>query len=211
MKLSKRWDLLLENRRPSRVRPNCNDGCVSHHLHERSECKPDAKRKRDSAQPQEGRSHQLKERHGKVCEQSNSCWPAWKRSRAEIHGKRHPVLPLFSLATDDVWNDKGSGERQERTEWHSIVAWDRLAEICNEYLTKGKLVYIEGSLQTREWDDQEGNKRKTTEIRARDLVMLSGAGDGAGGQRRAATAADVGGSGAVASSTSTITDDDIPF
>ena len=117
----------------------------------------------------------------------------------------------FSLATDDVWNDKGSGERQERTEWHSIVAWDRLAEICNQYLTKGKLVYIEGSLQTREWDDQEGNKRKTTEIRARDLVMLSGAGDGAGGQRRAATAADVGGSGAVASSTSTITDDDIPF
>ena len=120
----------------------------------------------------------------------------------------------FSLATDDVWNDKGSGERQERTEWHSIVAWDRLAEICNQYLTKGKLVYIEGSLQTREWDDQEGNKRKTTEIRARDLVMLSGAGDGAGGggQRRAATAADVGGSGAATSSgTSTITDDDIPF
>jgi single-strand DNA-binding protein len=121
----------------------------------------------------------------------------------------------FSLATDDVWNDKGSGERQERTEWHSIVAWDRLAEICNQYLTKGKLVYIEGSLQTREWDDQEGNKRKTTEIRARDLVMLSGAGDGAGGggQRRTATAADVGGSGATtsSSSTGTITDDDIPF
>jgi single-strand DNA-binding protein len=126
----------------------------------------------------------------------------------------------FSIATDDVWNDKGSGERQERTEWHSIVAWDRLAEICNQYLTKGKLVYIEGSLQTREWDDQEGNKRKTTEIRARDMVMLSGAGDGAsgGGQRRAAAAADMGGGGAStgsanagASSTSTITDDDIPF
>jgi len=127
----------------------------------------------------------------------------------------------FSIATDDVWNDKGSGERQERTEWHSIVAWDRLAEICNQYLTKGKLVYIEGSLQTREWDDQEGNKRKTTEIRARDMVMLSGAGDGAsgGGQRRAAAAAEMGGGGATAnasanagtSSTSTITDDDIPF
>jgi single-strand DNA-binding protein len=125
----------------------------------------------------------------------------------------------FSIATDDVWNDKGSGERQERTEWHNIVAWDRLAEICNQYLTKGKQVYIEGSLQTREWDDQEGNKRKTTEIRARDMVMLSGAGDGAGGggQRRAAAAADVAGSGASTSSTgstsstSTITDDDIPF
>jgi single-strand DNA-binding protein len=119
----------------------------------------------------------------------------------------------FSMATDDVWNDKGSGERQERTEWHNIVAWDRLAEICNQYLTKGKLVYIEGSLQTREWDDQEGNKRKTTEIRARDMVMLSGgAGEGGGGQRRTASS-DVGGSGSVSSgsSTSTITDDDIPF
>jgi single-strand DNA-binding protein len=121
----------------------------------------------------------------------------------------------FSIATDDVWNDKGSGERQERTEWHNIVAWDRLAEICNQYLTKGKQVYIEGSLQTREWDDQEGNKRKTTEIRARDMVMLSSGGEGAGGggQRRVAAAADMGGGGApsTAGSTSTITDDDIPF
>jgi single-strand DNA-binding protein len=118
----------------------------------------------------------------------------------------------FSIATDDVWNDKGSGERQERTEWHSIVAWDRLAEICNQYLTKGRLVYIEGSLQTREWDDQEGNKRKTTEIRARDMVMLSSAGEGAGGgQRRAAAATEMGGGGASTGSTSTITDDDIPF
>src|SRR5215475_7083016 len=124
-------------------------------------------------------------------------------------------LCRFSMATDDVWNDKGSGERQERTEWHNIVAWDRLAEICNQYLTKGKQVYIEGSLQTREWDDQEGNKRKTTEIRARDMVMLSSAGDGAGGggQRRTSAAADMGGSGGGSSTggTSTITDDDIPF
>jgi single-strand DNA-binding protein len=118
----------------------------------------------------------------------------------------------FSLATDDSWNDKASGERQERTEWHNIVAWDRLAEICNQYLTKGKLVYIEGSLQTREWDDQEGNKRKTTEIRARDMVMLSSAGDSAGGPRRAAAAEGVAGGASVgSSSTSTITDDDIPF
>ena len=118
----------------------------------------------------------------------------------------------FSMATDESWNDKGTGERQERTEWHNIVVWDRLAEICNQYLTKGKLVYIEGSLQTREWDDQEGNKRRTTEIRARDMVMLSGsAGEtGGGGQRRTA-AADMGGSGSSAANTSTITDDDIPF
>jgi single-strand DNA-binding protein len=116
----------------------------------------------------------------------------------------------FSMATDDSWNDKGTGERQERTEWHNIVAWDRLAEICNQYLTKGKLVYIEGSLQTREWDDQEGNKKKTTEIRARDMVMLSGgAGEGAGGGPRRSMAAEApaGNGGGV----STITDDDIPF
>src|SRR5438477_1801508 len=96
----------------------------------------------------------------------------------------------FSMATDDVWNDKASGERQERTEWHNIVAWDRLAEICNQYLTKGRLVYIEGALQTREWDDQDGNKRRTTEVRAREMVMLGGAPEGAGGGQRRAAAAD---------------------
>ena len=121
----------------------------------------------------------------------------------------------FSMATDDVWNDKGTGERQEKTEWHNIVVWDRLAEICNQYLTKGRLVYIEGSLQTREWDDQDGNKRRTTEVRARDMVMLGG---GAGensmsGQRRAAAAAEgvPAGNGAPLGTGSTITDDDIPF
>jgi single-strand DNA-binding protein len=119
----------------------------------------------------------------------------------------------FSIATSDVWNDKTSGERQEKTEWHNIVVWDRLAEICNQYLTKGKQVYIEGALQTREWDDQEGIKRKITEIRARDMVMLGSAPEGAAGQRRAVAAEGVGGSSVSASntSTSTITDDDIPF
>ena len=118
----------------------------------------------------------------------------------------------FSMATDDVWNDKSSGERQEKTEWHNIVVWDRLAEICNQYLTKGRLVYIEGSLQTREWDDQEGNKRRTTEVRARDMVMLGGAGEGqgGGGPRRAAPM-EAAASSSPAPSTSTITDDDIPF
>ena len=118
----------------------------------------------------------------------------------------------FSMATDDIWNDKGTGERQEKTEWHNIVAWDRLAEICNQYLTKGRLVYIEGSLQTREWDDQDGNKRKTTEIRARDMVMLGSTGDGAGGgQRRAVAAEAPAAAGSGGTATSTITDDDIPF
>jgi single-strand DNA-binding protein len=117
----------------------------------------------------------------------------------------------FSMATDDSWNDKGTGERQERTEWHNIVAWDRLAEICNQYLTKGKLIYIEGALQTREWDDQEGNKKKITEIRARDMVMLSSAGDSAGSVQRRAVAAEVPSSNSGGGGTSTITDDDIPF
>src|SRR5215468_2480993 len=121
----------------------------------------------------------------------------------------------FSIATSDVWNDKTSGERQEKTEWHNVVVWDRLAEICNQYLAKGKQVYIEGALQTREWDDQEGIKRKITEIRARDMVMLGSAPEGAVGQRRAAAAEGVAGSSVSASntntSTSTITDDDIPF
>ena len=115
----------------------------------------------------------------------------------------------FSMATDEGWMDKNSGERTEKTEWHNIVVWERLAEICNQYLTKGQLVYIEGSLQTREWDDQEGNKRKTTEVRARDMVMLSGGkGDGApaGAPRRTAAAAP-----GDAPSGGVITDDDIPF
>src|SRR6185295_9606680 len=117
----------------------------------------------------------------------------------------------FSIATDDSWTDKASGERQERTEWHNIVVWDRLAEICNEYLRKGRLVYIEGALQTREWDDQEGNKKKITEVRAREMVLLGGNQEGAGGPRRAAAAEGVGGGAMSSSSAATITDDDIPF
>jgi single-strand DNA-binding protein len=115
----------------------------------------------------------------------------------------------FSMATDDSWTDKGSGERTERTEWHNIVVWDKLAEICNNYLAKGRMVYIEGSLQTREWDDQEGNKRKTTEIRARDMVLLGGPpGEGGGGSRKPSGPLS-GGEGQGGGSP--ITDDDIPF
>jgi single-strand DNA-binding protein len=113
----------------------------------------------------------------------------------------------FSMATDEGWTDKGSGERTERTEWHNIVVWDKLAEICNNYLTKGRMVYIEGSLQTREWDDQEGNKRKTTEVRARDMVLLGGpSGEGGSGSRRPPS-----GPGPETPGGSPITDDDIPF
>jgi single-strand DNA-binding protein len=77
------------------------------------------------------------------------------------------------LATNESYKDAG-GEWVERTEWHSVVAWARLAEICNEYLKKGSQVYFEGSLQTRQWDDKDGNTRYTTEIKAKEMMMLSG-------------------------------------
>lgn len=81
----------------------------------------------------------------------------------------------FSLATTDNWTNR-DGQKESRTEWHRIVAWGRLGEICGEYLSKGSSVYIEGSLQTNEWEDQEGNKRKTTEIRAWRMQMLGSRG-----------------------------------
>ena len=78
----------------------------------------------------------------------------------------------FSIATSEEWKDKESGEKQERTEWHRIVAWRRLGEICGEYLHKGSQVFIEGRLQTRDWEDRDGNKRYTTEIIALNMQML---------------------------------------
>ncbi len=77
----------------------------------------------------------------------------------------------FSLATDESFKDK-TGEKQEHTEWHTIVAYDKLAEICGEYLTKGKLIYIEGSIRSRQWQDQAGNKRTSYEIIAFRMQML---------------------------------------
>ncbi len=78
----------------------------------------------------------------------------------------------FRIATTERWKDK-DGQQQEQTEWHSIVAWKRLAEICGEYLAKGSKVYIEGKLQTRKWQDQNGNDRYTTEVIAKEMKMLS--------------------------------------
>lgn len=77
----------------------------------------------------------------------------------------------FNLATTKRWSNQ-QGEKQEKTEWHRIVAWRRLGEICGEYLSKGKQVYIEGELQTRSWEDKDGNKRWTTEIVASNMQML---------------------------------------
>jgi single-strand DNA-binding protein len=81
----------------------------------------------------------------------------------------------LNLATTETWND-GNGQRQERTEWHKVVAWGKLADVAKEYLGKGKQVYIEGRLQTRSWEDKEGVKRYTTEVRADQMVMLGGRG-----------------------------------
>ncbi|MBZ5542107.1 MAG: single-stranded DNA-binding protein [Acidobacteriia bacterium] len=88
----------------------------------------------------------------------------------------------FSVATDAVWKDK-TGEQQKQTEWHNIVAWGKLAEICAEYLTKGKQVYIEGSIRSRQWEDQSGNKRTAYDIVARQMTMLGSRAD----SERAAT------------------------
>ncbi len=82
----------------------------------------------------------------------------------------------FSIATSEEWKDKDSGQKQERTEWHKIVAWRRLGEICGEYLRKGSQVFIEGKLQTRTWEDSDGNKRYTTEIIAMNMQMLDSKG-----------------------------------
>ena len=92
----------------------------------------------------------------------------------------------FSLATDETYKDR-AGERQKRTEWHRIVVWAKQAEIAQQYLHKGSLIYLEGRIQTRQWDDREGQKRTTVEIVATNFRMLGGRGDasaaaaGAGG------------------------------
>jgi single-strand DNA-binding protein len=85
------------------------------------------------------------------------------------------------IATSESWRDKTSGEQQERTEWHRVALFGRLAEVASEYLRKGSQVYIEGSLRTRKWQDKQGTERYTTEIVANDLQMLGGRGAGGGG------------------------------
>ena len=88
------------------------------------------------------------------------------------------AMATVSIATTDQWKDKQSGETQERTEWHRVVLFKRLAEIAGEYLRKGRQVYIEGSLRTRKWQDKNGVDRYTTEIVANDMQMLGGRGEG---------------------------------
>src|ERR1700750_2930023 len=90
------------------------------------------------------------------------------------------AVATLNMATTETWNDK-SGQRQEKTEWHRVVFWGKVAESLTEYLAKGKQVYIEGRLETRQWNDKDGNKRYTTEIKGDKIVLLGGG--GGGGQR----------------------------
>src|SRR6187402_1932373 len=132
-----------------------------------------------------------------------------------------PVATL-NLATTEVWNDKTSGQKQEKTEWHRIVLWGKSAESLSEYLTKGKQIYVEGRLQTRKWQDKDGNDKYTTEVRGDRVVLLGGGGGGGGGamgggggrtQQRGAGAGAGGGGDhePMGEPINDLTDDDIPF
>ena len=130
----------------------------------------------------------------------------------------------FTLATSETWTDK-SGERVERTEWHRIVVWGRTAETCAQYLSKGRTVYVEGRIQTREWEDKDGNKRYTTEINANTVNFIgprsSGGGesrDGPSGGTSSSTSSSTsgtsdprGGNDGPADDAGPPTDDNIPF
>ena len=114
-----------------------------------------------------------------------------------------------SLATTESWKDKQSGEKQERTEWHRVVFFSRLAEIAGEYLRKGSQVYVEGRLQTRKWQDKNGQDRYTTEIVANDMQMLGGRGGMGSGDF--SSAGESSPSVSTAPATANDFDDDIPF
>jgi single-strand DNA-binding protein len=126
------------------------------------------------------------------------------------------AIANITVATSDSWNDKQTGERVEKTEWHRIVAFQRLAEIMGEYLKKGSQVYIEGKLQTRKWQDQNGQDRYSTEVVASDMQMLGARGGdaaarpqgGGGGFRNNPPAQQA---PAQTGTNSDFDDDDIPF
>ena len=114
----------------------------------------------------------------------------------------------FNVATSESWRDRQTGEQQERTEWHRVVCFQRLAEIAGEYLRKGSKVYIEGRLQTRKWQDNQGQDRYTTEIVANEMQMLDSKG---GANNYSAPPPDMESSGEPHMATAGDFDDDIPF
>ncbi|MEK6704407.1 MAG: single-stranded DNA-binding protein [Bdellovibrionota bacterium] len=125
----------------------------------------------------------------------------------------------FSVATNEAWTDK-SGQKQERTEWHKVVVWGKLAELCNQYLAKGRQVYVEGRLQTRQWQDKDGQTKYTTEVQAQTVQFLGTSSGSVSADRSevrnnsgvdnnvAATPEAAGSTGAM---TPSFTEDDIPF
>ena len=127
------------------------------------------------------------------------------------------AVATISVATTEVWNDKSSGERQEKTEWHRVVIWGKTAENLKDYLTKGKQIYVEGKLQTRKWQDRDGNDKYTTEIRSDRIVLLGSRGGGGGGGgggdygSRAPSPGGGGGASGPAPGPPELTEDDIPF
>ena len=126
----------------------------------------------------------------------------------------------FTLATSETWTDK-SGERVERTEWHRIVVWGKTGEMCAQYLSKGRTVYVEGRIQTREWEDKDGNKRYTTEINAQTVNFIGPrtgggggeptVGDSGGGGRGGAPSGGAPSGGGPTGDSGPPMDDDIPF
>jgi len=114
------------------------------------------------------------------------------------------AVAKFPIATSEVWMD-ANGSRQERTEWHNIVVWGKQGETCGQYLSKGRQVFVEGSIRTRSYDDQSGNKRYMTEIIAQRIRFLGG-----GGGTRVAPEAD-GGGGDEPGMSGPSPDDDVPF
>jgi single-strand DNA-binding protein len=118
------------------------------------------------------------------------------------------AVATLNLATTEVWNDRNN-QRQEKTEWHRVIVWGKQAESLQEYLTKGKQIYVEGRLQTRQWDDKDGNKRYTTEIKTNRVTLLGGAGRGSGAEAMERSIPPIG----VADETpmEPITEGDIPF
>jgi single-strand DNA-binding protein len=131
------------------------------------------------------------------------------------HTSGGTAVATMTVATNERFKDK-SGEWQDRTEWHNVVLWQRLAEIAAEYLKKGRSVYVEGRLQTRSWEDKQGQKRYTTEIVASDLVLLGGGGRGDEGGGRSSRTSDFDQSApsefdSTPARATEITDDDIPF
>ena len=115
------------------------------------------------------------------------------------------------VATSETWKDKQTGEKKEATEWHTVVFFDRLAEIAGQYLKKGSKVYVEGSLRTRKWQDKNGNDRYSTEVRANEMQMLDSKGGGGGGGGGYERSGGETSRPAPAAAEKSFEDDDIPF